>query len=106
HDRITKTCRAEPDVHRVTPSDVRRVVAKPPVQPIPSPPPSELCSRPTPMSASTSIKWITMITCCIRPLSVQKSPVRASAQAALQDPYRNLPRSLHDHRSFFHPCRR
>src|SRR5690348_9235225 len=54
---------------------------KPPVEPIPSPPPSERCSSTTPIKASTSIRWMTITTCCIQNPS-KSEPGRASARAA------------------------
>src|SRR5512135_3798707 len=102
---VTKNSAASVQVVVVSTLPVPRLVMNPPPPPMPRPPPSDFCSSTTPIKASTSIRWITMTTCCIRPKSVHTSQSRLPAQAALRDVYRNSPRSLHDHGRLFHPRR-
>src|SRR4029453_14636825 len=68
---VKKNSPARIAVARVRTLAVPRLVMKPPVEPMPRPPPSERCKSTTPIMANTNIRWITMMTCCIYPKSAQ-----------------------------------
>src|SRR4029450_13180526 len=71
---VRKNSPARIAVARVRTLAVPRLVMKPPVEPMPRPPPSERCKSTTPIMANTSIRWITMMTCCIYLKSAQIMP--------------------------------
>ncbi len=62
---VAKNPAARMAVARVSTLAEPRLVMKPPVDPMPSPPPSDFCSSTAPIRASTSMRWITITTVCI-----------------------------------------
>src|SRR4051812_9218390 len=62
---VRKKPAARMAVVRVSRLAVPRLDKKPPPPPTPRPPPSDFCSKTAPISAETSIRWITIATVCI-----------------------------------------
>src|SRR6266536_616563 len=80
----------------------RLVMNPPPVLPMPSPPPSERCSRTTPVMASTTMRWITIMTVCIQ--NPDQSRPAAPRQRA-EVPHIGSGGSLHDPPRHFQPAK-
>ncbi len=99
---VAKKPAARIAVARVSTLAVPRLVMKPPVEPMPSPPPSDFCSSTTPIMEATSIKCTTMRTLCI----TCSNPCRTAPAVLRPAGYRVSRARLHDPRRDFHPCAR